>query len=105
MIKNLINDIQYVLKDVKCNELTDKQRNLLHKNFNAYIDFDYGETYEGDIVINVNKRDFNRMEYYYGLEYEREDIILKIEFDYRVVVVYCCENERLKRLMNYIEKV
>lgn len=59
----------------------------LSKRFNFYSRFEYAVD-EEEIYVKMRKDTFREFEYYLGMEYNRDNIVFKIEFDNEVHVVY-----------------
>lgn len=99
---DLIENMKDYLEDVELEELTQEQRTWIRDNSNTYVRFQYGLTHNEEFVIRISKESFNTIEYYLGLEYERSDIVFKIEYEGEIIVVYEYDNERLKKLFEYL---
>jgi len=78
---NILESVKKCLEGVKLNKLTIEQKKSLSNRYNTMVRFEYGITDTNDMVLKMNKDYFGSMEYYYGFEYERENIILKIEYE------------------------
>lgn len=99
---NILEQIKDYLEGAELHNLTLEQKKWLRNRFNTSITFEYGATQDDDMILKMNKNYFGNMEYYYGFEYEREDILLKIEFEDDIIVVYCNNDNRVTRLFEYL---
>jgi hypothetical protein len=91
----MLYQIQELIDSLSLEELTQEQRQILRDNYNTYINFECGFDTEDSIVFKMKKRSFGHFEYYLGMEYEKEDIIYKIETGDEIVVAYNNGNDRV----------
>ena len=100
---NILESIKQCLEGVELNNLTIEQKKSLNDRYNTMIRFEYGTTKYNEMVLKMNKDYFGSMEYYYGFEYERENIILKIEYEEDLIVIYANDNHnRVTELFEYL---
>jgi len=100
---NILESIKQCLEGVELNNLTIEQKKSLNDRYNTMIRFEYGTTKYNEMVLKMNKDYFGSMEYYYGFEYERENIILKIEYEEDLIVIYANNSHnRVTELFEYL---
>jgi len=100
---NILESIKQCLEGVELNNLTIEQKKSLSNRYNTMIRFEYSTTKYNEMVLKMNKDYFGSMEYYYGFEYERENIILKIEYEEDLIVIYANDNHnRVTELFEYL---
>lgn len=98
---NDIDNIKNQIEEMEFKSLTGDIKKVLRDNFNRNINFEYNS--DEDFIFLMSVPDFKDFEYYYGMEYEREDINYKCELDNIVCISYNSGNERIERLIDLIE--
>lgn len=101
-MKEIIENINDYLEDVKMQEITDEQRKWIRERFNTSVKFEYGLTSTDDFIFKITEDYFKSMEYYMGLEYERNEIILEIKYRGDVIIIYNGFNERITKIFEYL---
>lgn len=106
MIKNnmieSLQGIQEILEGNDFKALADKQREILNSNYNTYITFEYCE--DGGYIFLMSESMFKKFEYYLGMEYEKKDIVIKINLEGNVLVSYDYDSERAEELFELLKE-
>lgn len=95
-----LNYVSDVNRETELQSLTSEQRKYLSDTFNFHGNFSVGVNRElGCIVFETSASTYASMEYYLGLEYEREDRTMYVNVDNDVLVAYDFDNERVQELL------
>lgn len=68
-------------------ELNEAQKDYLHEKYRQHFGFTYAE---GHLcyLFSMREKDYAKMEYYFGWEYERESRELLLNYNGKVIVSY-----------------
>ncbi len=105
MLLNQIKDEIETLEGLEFKKVSKEQREMLKDKHNfRTMGFEYAEDDWGNVVFLLARDTFRNMEYYLGLEYDRELIEFKIEFNNSVIVSYS-GSDRAENLLVQLDKV
>jgi hypothetical protein len=102
MIIEQIKDELETLETIDFKELSQDQKKMLRDKYNFFTTgFQYGVDDWGNVKFICSNDTFRNMEYYLGLEYERDEIEYKLEFNNKIIVSY----EGSERVENFLEQL
>jgi len=101
---NILKNIQEALRDLDFIEITREEKSKLRSEFNtSYSPNAYAVNWEeGLIMLVLTVSGFGSFEYYYGMEYARDDIQMKLQYDKDMIVGYDINCTRVQNLINKI---
>ncbi len=100
-IGNLIMEVEENLK-----ELSNEQRKELRENFtyNLKTKFQYGKLNE-KLLFSMNVEDFSNFSYYTGMEYEKDNVYFRLEYEGQLYIAYNEDCGRALDLLDIIESL
>lgn len=101
-MSELLQEIKEIVENCEFKTVTNEQEDVLRKHFNRGLTFDYCQ--DGGYIFLMSEDSFKSFDYYMGMEYEREEIELKVQLGDNVLVIYsnCCE--RAKEIIDLLDE-
>ena len=111
MLKNnmleSLQEVQEILEGCNFKKLTDNQKEVLNGNYNTSINFEYCgyEDSEADgYILLMSESNFKKFEYFLGMEYEKDNIEIKVVLNGNVLIIYSDDSNRAKELFNLLKE-
>lgn len=105
MVINQIKEELENLEELEFKEINERQKKMLNEQYNFYTTkFKYAEDDYGNVVFICTKNIFKNMEYYLGLEFERDQIEYKFSINKNVIVSYS-GSERVEKLLEQLQEL
>lgn len=100
---DILEDANVRFSDVELIYTTNEQRRMFRDRFNTSSSPRAYAITDDEIIFEMRKDNFGSFEYYAGMEYERDEIVLKMESEGDVLVVYnrsCSRAEDIISMFN-----
>jgi hypothetical protein len=101
---DILESIQEALRDLDFIELNSEERSKLRTEYNtsAVLNGYAINPVEDLIMFVLSTSSFGSFEYYYGMEYEREFIKMKLQYEDEMIIGY---DIQCSRAMNLIKRI
>ncbi|PAD70671.1 hypothetical protein CHH83_02375 [Bacillus sp. 7586-K] len=105
MIISKIKEELDLLSTLRFKKLNDQQKKMLRDNYNLRtMSFEYTSDDWGNVILICSNVVLNNLEYYTGLEYDKDLIEYKFEFNNKILISYS-GSDRADKLLQQLEEL
>lgn len=98
----IIETVNEICEDIELTETTSEQRKTFRNRYNTSVSPSGYAITEDNIIFQMRQGEFGSFEYYTGMEYERNEIVLKIITEEDLLIIYN-RNDRAEEIIAMID--